>query len=389
MRFNIIKLFMLCSVVLPQVSESVFGPCLLMVSEAFNISVAQAEQVYTYYLIGYALGMLIWGWFSDLYGVIYTYRLGIISYLIGCALCVSTSSILVLMLSRLLQGIGASVCTVLAYVLCRTLFEGYERIKMQANISIALSIGPFMGPVIGGLFLSYGIWQMVFLPLAIYAAGLLLFSSMCSVDSPKQEFSCRIIKSRAFDLELWLRAILIGCACGVGFNFFAEGPYVFMQGLGMSKQAFSRSFMLIGASWYSGGLYAKYLASRMSVPHIISRGIKFGMVFAIAIAYVLYFYAEHPYVLPVIWCLVILMMASNSLVIGNSIASTLSKYDTHIGMMTSFLGFLYYCVMAVTTYLMSICHDGSLIALPAFWFKLFLIVGTIQLYLTTTNARSH
>ncbi|MDC3180735.1 MFS transporter [Gammaproteobacteria bacterium] len=362
------------AIILPQVSESILGPCLFAIATDFNITIEQAEHAYSFYLFGYAIGMLIWGVVLDRYGSRSAMQLGLLSYTLGSLLCMFSQTAWLFMFARILQGLGGSVCTVCAYVLCRLCFEGQERVKMQANLSIALAVGPALGPILGQLVAVHA-WQWIYIPLLLQVVILLLLQYSMQIDTPKGDLNFGAFRTYFSDLKLWIAALIIGSACGIGFTFFAEGPYLMMTGLGMSEHAYASCFIYIGLAWYLGGCYAKYLSTRQLVPKTITKGIITCLALSFILSYILYFHPSFVYILPLTWLCIILIMTFNSLIIGNSIGLILSQYTEHIGTITSILGFLYYIVMSCSTVIMALIHDGSLIAMPVLWWKMFILAG--------------
>ena len=52
----------------PQIAETIYSPALTDISARFSVSAAQAAQTLSVYFIGFAVGVLLWGGFSDRYG---------------------------------------------------------------------------------------------------------------------------------------------------------------------------------------------------------------------------------------------------------------------------------------------------------------------------------
>ena len=50
---------------LPQLSETVYTPCLPSIARGFQVSEALVEYTLTLYLLGFAVGTLVWGKISD------------------------------------------------------------------------------------------------------------------------------------------------------------------------------------------------------------------------------------------------------------------------------------------------------------------------------------
>ena len=121
----------------------------------------------TVYMLGLALSPLAFGPLSDRFGrrpiLLLCAGLG----LVGSVLCWIAPDVQILILGRLLQGIGLGGVLSLARTIGSDLFEKNEFAQVAGVISLCVSIGPAIAPVIGGyLHVQWG-WRSIFMLLAI------------------------------------------------------------------------------------------------------------------------------------------------------------------------------------------------------------------------------
>lgn len=363
-----LELFLLATVILPQISESVFSPCLPDIAQYYSETMSSVEHVFTTYLIGYSLGMLIWGGLSDFLGRIKTLRIGIGVYLLGSILCLKASTLSILLLSRVLQGVGGSSCSVLVITMCRDYFEGDDRAKMMAKIGMAISIGPMLGPVMGASILIYADWYYVYFPLLAYAC--LIFGSTRFISSritkviePNIKDYVSVLKNKI----IWVYALLIGSACGIGFTFFSEAPSFFMTSLGMPEQYYGMSFVLVGVAWYIGGKISHFLLNFYSVMDVMKIGGVMALIFSTLFCLVVYSIQSIALLVILSWLCVFCIMTSLGLVIGNAFTLALEPFSHCSGIAASILGFLYYGVISLDAALMAELHNGTIYVMPVFW----------------------
>lgn len=93
----------------PQISESIFAPVLPALSWAFNVSAQTSQLTMSSYFIGFAVGVVFWGWLSDRIGRRQAMLWGIVVYLIGNLVLLFAGQFLLLMMARLFQAFGAAV----------------------------------------------------------------------------------------------------------------------------------------------------------------------------------------------------------------------------------------------------------------------------------------
>lgn len=97
------------------------------------------------------------------------------SFVAGTLLAALAPTFGVLLVARVIQGVGAAVITPLLMTTVMTLVPESRRGAMMGNISIVISVAPAIGPTVSGLILSALPWQFIFwcvLPIA--AAGLII-----------------------------------------------------------------------------------------------------------------------------------------------------------------------------------------------------------------------
>ena len=135
--------------------------------------------VFSAYLLMNSVTVLIYGKLSDLFGRKPILTVGIILFLIGSILCGFASSMQMLIIFRLIQGLGAGAVTPIATTIVGDIYTPEERAKVQGYLSSVWGISAITGPAIGGLLVQYVSWKYVFwinIPLGILSlVGLWLF----------------------------------------------------------------------------------------------------------------------------------------------------------------------------------------------------------------------
>ena len=114
-----------------------------------------------YLLVGTGL-MLILGRIGDVFGRKKVYILGFVLFTIGLILCSLSQSILQLILSRIIQGVGAAVIVALSSAIVTAAFPDQERGKALGILGSVISAGILIGPVLGGFLLDILDWRSIF-----------------------------------------------------------------------------------------------------------------------------------------------------------------------------------------------------------------------------------
>jgi MFS family permease len=95
-------------------------------------------------------------------------------YAVGCVVCAMAPTMPVVLVGRVLQGLGGGGLVALVYISQDRFFPNRFVPKIVACISTVWMISAFSGPVIGGAFATLGIWRMAYWAFAFQAVLLML-----------------------------------------------------------------------------------------------------------------------------------------------------------------------------------------------------------------------
>ena len=95
-------------------------------------------------------------------------------YAAGCVICAMAPTMPVVLVGRVLQGLGGGGLVALVYISQDRFFPNRFVPKIVACISTVWMISAFSGPVIGGAFATLGIWRMAYWAFAFQAVILML-----------------------------------------------------------------------------------------------------------------------------------------------------------------------------------------------------------------------
>ena len=93
----------------------------------------------------------------------------------GCALCAVAPTMPLVLIARLLQGLGGGAMVAIAFVAVGVWFPKRFMPRTLAAMSLFWGASAFLGPLIGGLFVDYATWRLGFWFFALLAAGLCLW----------------------------------------------------------------------------------------------------------------------------------------------------------------------------------------------------------------------
>lgn len=109
---------------------------------------------------------------SDLYGRRRMLITGLVVFMLGSALCALSTSMIALILSRALQGVGGGSLITLGQAVIGDVVTPRERARYSGYFSVVFASASVLGPTLGGFLSQYWGWEWIFwinLPLALTA----------------------------------------------------------------------------------------------------------------------------------------------------------------------------------------------------------------------------
>jgi DHA2 family multidrug resistance protein len=168
-----------CATIMQGVDTTIANVALPHIQGSFSCSQDQIAWVVTSYIVAAAIMTPLTGWLAGRLGIKWVFFFSVIGFTIASALCGAATTLIQLVLYRVLQGIcGAALVPLSQSVLLRT--NPPERHgRAMAIWGIGTMLGPIIGPALGGWLTDNFTWRWVFLinlPVGVLCAiGILVF----------------------------------------------------------------------------------------------------------------------------------------------------------------------------------------------------------------------
>ncbi len=152
-------------------------PALPAIGDALDVADENRRQlVVTFYLIGFGLTQMVWGPVSDRFGRRPVLVAGLLLYAIFALLATLAGSFTLLLVARTLQGGAAGATRVLVTSIVRDRFEGALMARVMSLTFVVFMLMPVLAPSFGQFVLLFASWRAIFGALAIWGAGMLVWS---------------------------------------------------------------------------------------------------------------------------------------------------------------------------------------------------------------------
>lgn len=162
-KFGEFVAMMAALMALTALSVDIMLPALPQIRADFGLANANEQQlVITAYVVGFALGQFFHGPLSDGFGRRTVLLLGLGAYALASFACLVAGSFEVLLLARLVQGLANAAPRVVAVAVVRDIYGGRRMAEVMSFVMMVFIIAPVIAPSLGGAFLFFGTWHLIF-----------------------------------------------------------------------------------------------------------------------------------------------------------------------------------------------------------------------------------
>ena len=225
-------------------------PAFPVMQDELGVSATAVQLTLTGTMIGFGLGQLIVGPWSDKVGRRLPLILATALHIAASLAAAFAPDIVWLSVFRLLQGFGAAAGGVVAMAMVRDLFGGKPLVRMLSRLALVNGLAPVLAPVIGSQLLAVMDWRGVFVVLAIYGAAVVLCVMFFIVEtlpeSRRHVSGHSTLRQRyavLFRDRVYLGAALIGGMTFTGlFGYLSTSSFLFQEVYGFSPQEFGILF---------------------------------------------------------------------------------------------------------------------------------------------------
>ena len=130
-----------------------------------------AQLVLTAFVLGLGLGTLVTGPLSDAVGRRSTIVAGFLLYGAGAALAAIAPTLELLLLARVLQGLGAAGPRIAGLALVRDLYSGREMARVTSFVMMIFILIPAVAPALGQGIIALAGWRGIFLAFILFGAA--------------------------------------------------------------------------------------------------------------------------------------------------------------------------------------------------------------------------
>jgi DHA1 family bicyclomycin/chloramphenicol resistance-like MFS transporter len=210
----------------------------------FNVSKGTIQLTVSYHFLGFCIGGLFFGPFSECYGRRRIMIVGNALLLIGAVGCVFAPSIFWLLTSRFIQGIGSSTSAIVLAIVADN-YKGSEAVKFIGIMNSVLVIVLAIAPILGSLINEIVGWRGNYASVAIICliSWFFLLLALPEIRKGRDIFSLKKIMKDYIKLlsssKFVALSLILGLFSAAYMSFITCGPFLYMETFGLPSAIYA------------------------------------------------------------------------------------------------------------------------------------------------------
>ena len=255
----------------------IFVPALPIAAKGLGAGIGQMQMTVSLYILGLALGQLVYGPLADRFGRRPVLLGGLGIYCVAGLAAALAPEVHSLIAARLFQAVGGCSGLVLGRSIVRDTAEPQEAARRLALMNLMVTVGPSLAPLIGGALATTLGWRSIFY--ALFGLGVVGFlftwRMLPETGAPGAAVNAREL-GRNYRKLLASPAFLGfsiggGCATTSMYAFIASAPFIFVDQLHRPAHEAGIYLAILVSGVWLGSFLTSHLISRVRVDRLMTR----------------------------------------------------------------------------------------------------------------------
>jgi MFS transporter, DHA1 family, multidrug resistance protein len=333
-------------------TTDLYLPSLPDIVRLLDTTTSRGQLTISAYLIGFAVGQIVYGPVSDRHGRKPVLIGAIMLYCLASLTCAFSTSIEMLIGARALQALGGCGGIVLARAVVRDLYSGARAGRELSLMASVMALAPVLAPIAGGALQTAFGWRSSFLVLVvagiigIVVIWMLLPETLKTRAAEPVSLGSMLASFREVARDPAYRAYLgLATTSYAGlFAWISAASFVLQNLYGLSPLSFGVAFAAGSIGYMVGSTFAARLVVRVGLDGIIGIGgvtltvgglamvasLALGLTSAMSLVFPMAIY-----------------LAGLGMVMAQSIAGAMTPFPQRAGAASALLGFVQQSVSAI------------------------------------------
>src|SRR5579885_923911 len=158
----ILAMVVILGVFMSILDQTIVNIAIPRLQSAFGADIHSVQWVLTAYILAQGVATPMAAYFADTLGIKRFYMFSLAAFTVGSALCGLAWSLPILIIFRVLQGLGGAALFPLSITLLFRVFPPQERGVAMGTFGVPALLAPAIGPTLGGYLVTYAGWQLIF-----------------------------------------------------------------------------------------------------------------------------------------------------------------------------------------------------------------------------------
>jgi Bcr/CflA subfamily drug resistance transporter len=256
-------------------------PSLPNIAEQLHTTSTLAKYTISIFLFGKAMGMLFFGPLSEKYGRKIFMLIGLILFTLGNMLAFTAHTISILLLARLIQGLGVSATVMIGRAMINDKYKNNKAAIIFSHVFLAASVIIAFLPMLGSIIATDYPWQISFIIMAAYSFIIfivcLFFLNETHTSHP--DVSLNINKVFNYYKTITSHPVFLGYVlCSIFMiagesAFNTASSFLFIKSYGVSKNTYGMLITCLDLGHLIGTLFCGYLVKKYDLANMMGAGV--------------------------------------------------------------------------------------------------------------------
>lgn len=243
----------------------------------------------TLFLLGMAIGQLIYGPLSDKIGRIKVLTGGITLFSIATAVCFFANSIEVFLVARFVQALGACSASVIWQAIVIDRYDSKMSQRIFAMIMPLVALSPALAPLAGAVLEANFGWRSIFITLLLLGILLIISTYYQDESAPllesKEPLKTKLINNykQLLNSRKFMGNMLIFAGCSAAFFAWLTGSPFVMSKMGYSGADIGMSYIPQTIAFIIGGYGCRALLNKFNSRALLAGSVVLFMTSVVAI----------------------------------------------------------------------------------------------------------
>ncbi|KLV07078.1 transporter [Photobacterium aquae] len=257
-----------CLSMLGFLATDMYLPAFEIIREDFNTSQSLIGLTLSIFLLGMALGQLVYGPLSDRVGRIKVLLGGMVLFSAASVLCSFAPNVEIMLFARFLQALGACSATVIWQAVVVDRYEGKVSERVFATIMPLVALSPALAPLAGAMLEHQFGWRSIFIALVAFGVILAVMTlkepESANLEKKQDKLSVQLRRDykQILGSKKFMGNMIIFAACSAAFFAYLTGSPFVMAAMGYSGADIGLSYAPQTVAFIVGGYGCRTLLNK-------------------------------------------------------------------------------------------------------------------------------